>query len=154
MGSVSLQNYAGVAQWSEQNLHKVEVVGFDSHHRHHREKFMKNLEPKITRQRLIIEAKYETKITEEDIKNFLLELGKILKMTVDIEPLVKKVDAEIQYGFYGYVHWIESGSHIYTWEKLNFLTIDIYTCKHFFVQDAIDFVKEFFKTKEIVYKEV
>ena len=28
------QVYAGVAQWLEQNLHKVEVVGFESHHRH------------------------------------------------------------------------------------------------------------------------
>ena len=115
---------------------------------------MKNLEPKIVRQRLIIEAKYEKEIKEEDIKNFLLELGKNTKMTVDIEPLVRKVDAGIHYGFYAYVHWIESGSHIYIWEKLNFLTIDIYTCKHFSVEDTIDFVKEFFKTKEIVYKEV
>ena len=111
---------------------------------------MKNLEPDIIRQRLTIEAKYKRELKEEDIKNFLLDLGKALKMTIDMEPLVRKVEV----GFYGYVHWVESGCHIYTWEKFDFLSIDIYTCKHFSVQYTIDFVKEFFQTKEIVYEEV
>jgi len=111
---------------------------------------MKNLEPNVIRQRLIIEAKHETELKEENIKNFLLELGKVLKMTIDMEPVIKKVEV----GFYGYVHWVESGCHIYTWENFNFLSVDIYTCKRFSVQEAINFVKEFFKINEIIYKEL
>jgi len=115
---------------------------------------MKDLEPNITRQRLIIEAKYEREIKEEDIRNFLFELGKVLKMTVDVEPSVRKVETGIHDGFYGYAHWTESGCHIYTWRKFNFLSVDIYTCKHFSVEDAVNFTKEFFRTKEIAHKEV
>ncbi len=114
---------------------------------------MKDLEPNITRQRLIIEAKYEREIKEEDLKAFLLELGKVLKMTIDIDPLVKRVETGVHDGFYGYAHWVESGCHIYTWRKFNFLSVDIYTCKYFSVEKAVDFTKAFFKTKELVYKE-
>ena len=115
---------------------------------------MKDLEPRITRQRLIIEAKYENDYDEEDINRFLLELGKTLEMTIDIEPYVKLAEAEIHTGYYGYVHWIESGCHIYVWIRLKFLSVDIYTCKHFSVENAVNFVKDYFKTVEIVHKEV
>ena len=115
---------------------------------------MKNLEPSITRQRLIVEAKYDRILNEEDISSFLIELGRILNMTIDIEPFVRRTGGEIHAGLYGYVHWIESGSHIYAWEKFKFLSVDIYTCKHFNVRDAVNFVKSYFNTEAIVFKEV
>ncbi|UCE37354.1 MAG: S-adenosylmethionine decarboxylase [Thermoplasmata archaeon] len=115
---------------------------------------MKNLEPRIIRQRLIIEAKYEMELDEEDISRFLLELGKALKMTIDIEPFIRRTIGVTHAGLYGYVHWIESGSHIYAWENFKFLSVDIYTCKHFSVDEAVNFVKDFFTTNEIVFKEV
>ena len=40
---------------------------------------MKDLEPKIYRQRLTIEAKYEIIITEEIIKDFLIKFAKEIK---------------------------------------------------------------------------
>jgi S-adenosylmethionine decarboxylase len=115
---------------------------------------MKNLEPRITRQRLIIEAKFDGELDEDDISRFLIELGTKLDMTVDIEPYVRRTKGEMHAGLYGYVHWIESGCHVYAWENFKFLSVDIYTCKNFSVEDAVDFVKDFFNTKEIVFKEV
>jgi S-adenosylmethionine decarboxylase len=115
---------------------------------------MKNLEPKVIRQRLIIEAKYERELGEEDISRFLFELGKTLNMNIDIEPFIRRTDGETHAGLYGYVHWIESGSHIYAWENFKFLSVDIYTCKHFSVEDAVNFVEEFFNTTEMVFEEV
>ena len=115
---------------------------------------MKNLEPKIIRQRLIIEAQYERELDEDDISRFLLELGRMLKMTVDIEPFIRRTEGDTHAGLYGYVHWIESGSHVYAWESYKFLSVDIYTCKHFSVEDAVNFVKDFFNTTEMVFEEV
>ncbi|UCD03767.1 MAG: methyltransferase domain-containing protein, partial [Candidatus Woesearchaeota archaeon] len=80
---------------------------------------------------------------------FLFELGDLLKMTIDIEPLVEKVDSRKHQGFYAYVHWVESGCHIYIWDKFRFLTVDIYTCKEFSAEDAINLTKDFFKCSEV-----
>jgi len=115
---------------------------------------MKDLEPHILRQRLIIEGKYTKEVTKEIIKEYLLKLGELLKMTVDAEPMIDRIDSGKHHGFYGYIHWIESGSHIYVWDNVNFLTVDIYTCKKFLAEDAINFTKDFFKISELVHKEI
>ena len=49
---------------------------------------MKNLEPKIYRQRLTIEAKYNLVITEEIIKKFLVNFAKEIEMTPLTNPIV------------------------------------------------------------------
>jgi len=118
---------------------------------------MKNLEPKIFRKRLTIEAKYELKIDENIIKKFLIELARHLGMTILSKPFIFSPDNSkhpLHHGLAGFIGWVESGCSIYTWDKFNFLSIEIYTCKNFNTQKAVNFSKKFFKCRSIVSKEL
>ncbi|KKS44471.1 MAG: hypothetical protein UV48_C0001G0015 [Candidatus Azambacteria bacterium GW2011_GWA2_42_9] len=121
---------------------------------------MKNIEPRITRQRLVIEARYSAAINREKVKEYLLNLAAELKMTIhpDLkEPIITSATGKsdpIHDGWEGAVFWVESGASIYVWERLNFLTVDIYTCKRFDNQKAIDFTAKFFETTEMEYREI
>jgi S-adenosylmethionine/arginine decarboxylase-like enzyme len=121
---------------------------------------MRNIEPQIYRQRLVIEARYTVKADREMVKNYLIGLAAELKMTIhpDIpEPIITSANGKanpIHDGYEGLIFWLESGSTIYIWEKFNFLTIDIYTCKKFDAQTAINYAKKTFQITEIEYQEI
>ena len=118
---------------------------------------MKNLEPRIMRQRLIVEGKYTIKINEKVIRKYLIELAKTIRMRPLIKPLVfspNRIKHPIHHGIAGFIGWVSSGGSIYTWDKFNFFTTDIYTCKSISVSNAIKFTKKFFKTTKIEYQEI
>ncbi|MHA2402153.1 MAG: S-adenosylmethionine decarboxylase [Candidatus Kariarchaeaceae archaeon] len=107
---------------------------------------MRKLRPEIFRQRLIIEAQLEKgfEITPMKMDTFLRELSRVLNMTLvehSRNPDLRFVE---EYGWAGYANWIESGVHMYTWKAKNFITIDIYTCKPFENEIAINLAKEMF----------
>jgi S-adenosylmethionine decarboxylase len=113
---------------------------------------MRNLEPKIFRQRLVIEAVYGSDINEGLIKKFLNEFASCLKMNPITEPFIftpNDLKHPLHHGIAGFMGWAESGCSIYTWDKFNFLTVDIYACKKFDIKKAVHFVKQFFKCKDI-----
>lgn len=112
---------------------------------------MKDLAPDIYRQRLIIEGYPAQPISDEQIKTYLSELSTKLDMHQLIEPVTHRSDL---YGWAGWIHWETSGAHFYAWEQpLLFFSVDIYTCKAFDPQTAIEYTKDFFATSEIVFKE-
>lgn len=112
---------------------------------------MKDLAPAIHRQRLVIEGYPVAPVTDAQIKDYLTKLSDVLKMTTLIEPVTHRSD---KYGWAGWIHWETSGAHFYAWEQpLLFFSVDIYTCKEFTVQDAIDFTQSYFQTTKIEYKE-
>lgn len=114
---------------------------------------MKNLEPQIYRKRLTIEAKYTGDILAGNITSFLIDFAKFLEMTPLSEPFIfspNNTDHSIHHGVAGFMAWVESGCSIYTWKKFSFLTVEVYTCKQFDTDKAVDFVKEYFKCIEIV----
>ncbi|MBI3459169.1 S-adenosylmethionine decarboxylase [Candidatus Azambacteria bacterium] len=121
---------------------------------------MKNIETRVHRQRLAIEAHYTVKINREMVKKYLVDLAKELHMTIhpDLpEPLVTSATGKsnpVHDGYEGIIIWLESGAQIYVWEKLNFLTVDIYTCSAFDAKIAVDFTANFFKTSEIEHSEI
>jgi len=121
---------------------------------------MKNIEPRVARQRLVIEARYSIVINKEIVKKYLFDLAKELEMTIhpDLEePIITSATGKsdpIHDGWEGVIFWVESGASIYVWERFNFLTVDIYTCKYFDNQKAVDFTAEFFKTTELEWREV
>lgn len=121
---------------------------------------MKNIEPRVYRQRLIIEARYNIEVDRQTVKDYLLKLAEILAMTIhpDIpSPIITSATGKsnpIHDGYEGVIFWLESGSTIYIWEKFKFLTVDIYTCKEFDNKKAIEFTKSFFKISEIEYQEI
>ncbi|MCC7469738.1 MAG: S-adenosylmethionine decarboxylase [Bacteroidetes bacterium] len=113
---------------------------------------MKDLMPKIFRQRLIIEGIPEKNIGTTKIKKYLQELSKELEMKTLLYPVTHKSE---KFGWAGWIHWETSGAHFYAWEKPElFFSVDIYTCKKFSNKKAVDFTRKFFKTKKIVWKSV
>ena len=121
---------------------------------------MKNIEPSIHRQRLVIEAHYTVAMSREIVKKYLLDLAHELGMTVhpDLkEPLVTSATGKsnpIHDGYEGIMLWLESGVQIYVWERYHFLTVDIYTCSFFEIKKAVDFTTHFFALSDMVYQEI
>ena len=112
---------------------------------------MKDLAPDIYRQRLVIEGYPARAITDEDIKRYLSELSIKTGMVQLIEPITHRSDL---YGWAGWIHWETSGAHFYAWEQPRlFFSVDIYTCKAFLPETAVQFTQDFFKTSEIEAKE-
>lgn len=112
---------------------------------------MRDLAPMILRQRLVIEGLIETVITDIDIKNYLVKLSSELKMKTLIQPVTHRSDL---YGWAGWIHWETSGAHFYAWERpVKFFSVDIYTCKQFETQWAVDFTQRFFEATQVQYKE-
>ena len=115
---------------------------------------MEDLAPDIFRQRLVIEFTLQNKIESSLLVTYAEELTKELDMTLVSSPILTYAP---DYGWSVYVHWKESGMHIYTWDyrKPIFISVDIYTCKKFKISDAIDYTNKFFKNNilKIVWKE-
>ncbi len=112
---------------------------------------MKDLAPTIYRQRLIIEGYPTAPITDDQIKNYLSQLSKVLDMVELLTPVTHRSDL---YGWAGWIHWETSGAHFYAWEQpLLFFSVDIYTCKQFSVDAAVKFTRQFFSANDVVWKE-
>jgi hypothetical protein len=111
-------------------------------------KLFKDLAPDITRQRLVIEGYPGFIITDQHIKTYLAQLSKELAMKDLIEPVTHRSD---QFGWAGWIHWETSGAHFYAWEQPRlFFSVDMYTCKAFDPERAVEFTKEFFQASTIV----
>lgn len=112
---------------------------------------MKDLAPDIYRQRLVIEGYPARPITDEDIKKYLAELSANTGMVQLIQPVTHRSDL---YGWAGWIHWETSGAHFYAWEQPRlFFSVDIYTCKAFSPESAIQFTREFFSATDIEARE-
>jgi len=106
----------------------------------------RDLAPTIVRKRLIIECIHHQNFNEKKIYDYMIELSYVMNMTIVIKPVINNVE---EYGYSAYMSWKESGMHVYTWDQTekrpNFMSIDIYTCKDFTINDVIQFTKDFFK---------
>ena len=113
---------------------------------------MKDLAPKIYRQRLIVEGKCAEIITDAQIREYLAELSEKLQMHALTTPITHRSD---KFGWAGWIHWETSGCHFYAWDTpFPFFSADIYTCKKFDVDVAVNYTKEFFHATEIEHKSI
>ncbi|HYC34201.1 MAG TPA: S-adenosylmethionine decarboxylase [Candidatus Paceibacterota bacterium] len=115
----------------------------------------KNLAPRLVRQRLIIEGITDHLVKPAEFKDYLVKLSRVLKMRPLQKPFAYPAE---DMGYGGWIHWITSGAHIYSYPKEctgtgHLLTIDTYTCKPFSIKRAVSFTKKYFKMKEVVFKE-
>jgi hypothetical protein len=111
---------------------------------------MRDLAPDILRQRLVIEGVPADPITAPEIVDYLCELSTELGMITLIEPVTHRSDL---YGWAGWIHWETSGSHFYAWEQPRlFFSVDIYTCKAFAVDTAVDFTRKRFRASDLAWK--
>ena len=113
---------------------------------------MKNLAPNLVRQRVIIEGTTEKIVKPVQMKRYLAKLSKVLNMKALRKPFAYKAEDK---GWGGWIHWITSGAHFYSYTSSPPLfTVDAYTCKPFSVEKAVAFTKKFLKAKEIVWKDI
>ena len=113
---------------------------------------MKNLSPEIFRQRLLIEATYNSEVNKELILEYFDKLAKQLDTKIYGKPEVHSTDGrgkQINQGYDAFVPLVDSGISFYVWTNAKFLSVIIYTCKKFEAKKAINFTKEFFNIKEI-----
>ena len=102
-----------------------------------------DLAPDICRQRIVVEGTLHNTFNPVDMVRFSQEVSTVLDMTPVGQP---KTDFAEEYGWCCFMHWKESGMHIYSWDdrKPPFFSIDIYTCKSFDPWDVIRYTEEFF----------
>jgi S-adenosylmethionine decarboxylase len=112
--------------------------------------YYQDLAPQVLRQRLVIEGYPAMPISDSSIKDYLSRLSDFIGMITLIEPVTHRSDL---YGWAGWIHWETSGAHFYAWEQpLLFFSVDIYTCKAFSVQTALDFTNHYFETSKLCHK--
>lgn len=109
-----------------------------------------DLAPEIFRQRLVIEGLVDTDITATEISTYLSTLSEVLGMVALVEPVTHRSD---RYGWAGWIHWETSGAHFYAWEQpRQFFSVDIYTCKAFDIQRAVEFTAQTFDARDVVHR--
>jgi S-adenosylmethionine decarboxylase len=112
---------------------------------------MEDLAPTIHRQRLVIEGYPSQAISDDMIQNYLGELSRVIDMNELITPVTHRSE---RFGWAGWIHWETSGAHFYAWEEpVLFFSVDIYTCKPFRSEDAVEFTRNFFDVTKIVSKD-
>ena len=104
---------------------------------------MRDLAPDILRQRMVVEGTLKQPFGPLEMIGYCTEITDILNMTKVSAPICSY---DKMYGWCAYMHWKESGIHIYSWEKHipPFFSIDIYTCKFFLEEDVVEFTEKFF----------
>ena len=121
-----------------------------------KEEIWKNLAPNLCRQRIIIEATVENFIEDPTvIADYLRKLTEVVGMVPCREPIVYTAHED---GWGAWQHWKTSGATFYSYPSRNgdpaLITLDCYTCKPFVTEKAVMFTENYFKTKEIVWKEI
>jgi S-adenosylmethionine/arginine decarboxylase-like enzyme len=113
---------------------------------------MKDLAPEIYRQRAVIEGYPSRPLKAAEIKEYLKGLSETLDMITLIEPVTHRSDS---YGEAAWIHWETSGAHFYAWDAPRlFFSVDIYTCKQFSIDDAVNYTKKFFKVNNLEFMNV
>jgi S-adenosylmethionine decarboxylase len=112
---------------------------------------MVDLAPEILRQRLVVEGLVDTPISAEQIETYLSELSVVVDMITLLPPVTHESST---FGWAGWIHWESSGAHFYAWDRPRlFFSVDIYTCKAFSAERAVDFTQRFFRASEVSYRE-
>lgn len=117
---------------------------------------MKDLAPQLTRQRLLIEAKYQTSADKNVVEAYLKELTQTLGLRTYGETTIHSPSgrgkAENQ-GYDAFIPLVDSGISLYIWTNKKFLSCLLYTCKKFSVDTAVEFTRKFWQTTDLEYTE-
>ena len=82
---------------------------------------------------------------------FLGELVEIVGATKQTQPYVFRTPDEFEgkEGLSGWVPLVESGISIHTLTGKRFISLDVYSCKEFSIEDIKAFTQQFFQSAEI-----
>ena len=97
-------------------------------------------------------ASYEKLASVESITNFLDMLPAQIEMTKIMPPYVFKYDGGDKpedWGVSGFVIIAESHISIHTFPEKKYFSIDIFSCKEFDIEKALNIIKEYFETEDL-----
>ena len=100
-------------------------------------------------------ANYEVLSSVEAITNFLDELPKEIGMTKIMPPYVFKYDGGDKpedWGVSGFVIIAESHISIHTFPEKEYFSLDIFSCKDFDIDKALEIIKEYLGTDRLEIK--
>jgi hypothetical protein len=127
---------------------------------------LRDLRPDIRRQRVIIEGLTETLVEPAQIRDYLTILADVTGMEIVNGPYTCQAHG---YGYAGWVNWVTSGAHFYSYPRSRKLpegfttkrldlpalfSVDMYTCKPFEVDDAVAFTGDYFSALDLVAMEL
>jgi S-adenosylmethionine decarboxylase len=117
---------------------------------------MENIEPRVFRQRLVIEGHFKASLTSHRIKQYLTSLSELAGMTIFAGPYCWPPDERSHpevplVDLNGFIAWKESGCHVYAFSATKLFTSDIYTCKPFDSQRIVDFTRDFVESDDLVF---
>lgn len=102
----------------------------------------------IVHHHLIIQCKVNIipdSLKEEDLRKFMEELLEVIDMKALIKPQAKLSHQKAWTGVMGI---ITSHMAFHYWVDEQYLQLDIYSCKNFDKNKAINFIKKFWKAKD------
>jgi len=97
-------------------------------------------------------ASYEKLASVEAVANFLDMLPAEIEMTKIMPPYVFKYDGGDKpedWGVSGFVIIAESHISIHTFPEKGYFSIDIFSCKDFNVERALNIIREYFETDDL-----
>ena len=120
---------------------------------------MENIEPRVYRQRLVIEGHFKVKSTSDSIKEYLTTLSQLLGMTIFAGPYCWPPDDRSHLevplvDLNGFIAWKESGCHVYAFSATSLFIADIYSCKPYDVKTVVGYTRKFIESDDLLYKEV
>ena len=116
---------------------------------------MRDLAPKITRQRLLIEGYYSVSMNQTVVESYLLGIASHLDLRTYGTPIVHVpggLGKEENEGFDAFIPLIDSGISLYVWSSAKFFAAVLFTCKTFDTERAVSYTTEYFATSEIEYQ--
>lgn len=111
---------------------------------------MRDLAPEIHRQRLVIEGYPNAPLSARAISEYLSGLSTVLGMITISDPITHRSE---KFGEAAWIHWETSGAHFYSWETPRlFFSVDIYTCKAFAPETALEFTRTTFGVDQLEHQ--
>jgi S-adenosylmethionine decarboxylase len=112
---------------------------------------MRDLAPDITRQRLLIEGRYERELDAEAVARYLVDLAAELGLRTYGQPIVHAPAGAGKHenqGFDAFIPLIDSGISLYVWTGQRFFAAVLFTCKRFEVEAALAFTRTWFRAAQ------
>ena len=117
---------------------------------------MEDLAPDITRQRLLVEGFFTVDVDEDVIRAYFERITTEMQLRTYGAPTIFAPEgdgrAENQ-GYDAFVPLIDSGISLYVWSGPRFMSVIIFTCKHFDSSTAVRVTREFFACSQVVAQE-
>tara|TARA_Y100001934_G_C11868955_1_gene547739 strand:- start:110 stop:466 length:357 start_codon:yes stop_codon:yes gene_type:complete len=116
---------------------------------------LNDLAPHITRQRLLIEGLYATRVDRAFVESYMRELAEHLGLRAYGTPIVHAPEGagkNENEGFDAFMPLVDSGISLYVWTESAFFATVLFTCKHFDEANALAFTAQRFDATALEHR--